>query len=254
MIEICIASFNSSILKNSNAIIDPNCKYLVVNQYDDEEGGLVSLADFPMTVNIRVFNVPEQGLSKSRNFAITHAVGDILIFADDDVIYSPDLISILQSAYEKENVCFVTFNNQDETGPKLESKMHNYLSVLKIPSWCISVRRDALDGDQFLFSEDFGIGAEYNCGEENIFLANLVKQKNGLHLDSELVMHQGLSTGFLFNSSLAKSKGAMCKKIFGYKGWFFLLAFCFKKISQIGLLNFPCFFLTAQKSFWNYNE
>src|SRR5690606_35260045 len=42
-----------------------------------------------------------RGLSKSRNIAIQHAVGDIGIFADDDVRYKPEYFHQIEKAFKK---------------------------------------------------------------------------------------------------------------------------------------------------------
>ena len=48
--------------------------------------------------NVRVINAFELGLSKSRNLALQHSTADIVLFADDDVEYVPDVLQIVEKA------------------------------------------------------------------------------------------------------------------------------------------------------------
>ncbi|MEM9687793.1 MAG: glycosyltransferase, partial [Bacteroidota bacterium] len=49
--------------------------------------------------NIRVINSFEKGLSKSRNLALKHAIGDVCLIADDDVCFTSDFQQRIIEAY-----------------------------------------------------------------------------------------------------------------------------------------------------------
>jgi len=50
---------------------------------------------------IRYVNEPIQGLSRARNRGIRESVGDIVVFADDDVYFSPGWLEALVSTFER---------------------------------------------------------------------------------------------------------------------------------------------------------
>ena len=51
--------------------------------------------------NIRVINAFETGLSRSRNLAIQHAIGDICLLADDDVVFLEGFENKIMESYDQ---------------------------------------------------------------------------------------------------------------------------------------------------------
>lgn len=157
-------------LKKSNV----KCNALVVVQGD--ENGYEEINQDNQT--IRIIFSKERGLSKSRNLAFKKSNADVVLLADDDLIYFDDFQNtILESFKKHQNYDFLIFNvdNYDRRYP---DKIKNILwhQVLGFSSCQIAFKRQDVLGKGLRLNENFGTGSGiYNSGEENIFLSQCFK-------------------------------------------------------------------------------
>ena len=209
---------------------ESGAEYIVVNQGSRIETQLAQ--------NVLVTNDHGIGLARSRNIGIELAPkGSIVVISDNDVKHSDDLLVRLREAYAGD-FDVVTFNNADSTGPIIQSRDHSWLSIMGIPSWCISFKKS--DDFSFRFDELFGLGATFNSGEENIFLLDMYRSGLKLaHIGFGLVSHEGVSTGYIFDDLYFMSKGAMIHRMFGWIGMVLLPIFWARKAAnaEIGVLS-----------------
>ena len=228
MLEILIASFNGSFIRNNFKIDFENYPPLVINQYNTEKGKLES------TGFTKVINSTKLGLSKSRNLAIKNSQGDAIWIVDDDVHFRETVIKELEKEIYQlfaAGYMFVTVNNYDSTGPKFAEFKHTKFSIMKIPSWCIILNGKVREID-VRFDDKFGINALYGSGEENIFLYDLLSMGyDGYHLDAAPICHSDVSTGFKWDAHLCKTKGAVFRRTYGgIFGLIILILFMLKKM------------------------
>lgn len=146
---------------------------VVINQCDNDMRKHVKHTCIDGSIHdVEYIETTQRGLSKSRNMAIANAESDICILCDNDVEYKADYVSVIESAFEqyKDADIIVFFIKRPERLVPIfdTAKKMNYLSVLKIFSPEIAFRRSSIEG--ITFNEDFGAGAKYRMGEENIFL------------------------------------------------------------------------------------
>lgn len=152
---------------------------VVVNQCDREcKHSLEHECIDGSKIAVTYIETKERGLSRSRNMAIRHAQNDICILCDNDVEYESGYERIILDAYERNRDAdaIVFFIKRPERSVPVfdkDTKM-NYFSVLKIFSPEISFKKEALK--DITFNEEFGAGAKYSMGEENIFLYDLLKR------------------------------------------------------------------------------
>lgn len=147
--------------------------YLIINQNMDN------------AINMKNENVitrNEKGLTKSRNLAIKEANGDVILFADDDVIYNEDYKQIILNAYNKyknaDIICFyIESRNKKRKIKKMKTGKIGYLKSLRIVSVEMSCKRKSLLENNLSFDENFGIGTKNNRGEEQIFLYEALKKR-----------------------------------------------------------------------------
>ena len=96
--EILIATKNKSSLAFLEVMFPfehfYNFNVLIINQSRDN----VLVSDFE---KVRVINVDEKGLSKSRNLAIKNASKEICLIADDDVVYLPNFHKEIIKAFNQ---------------------------------------------------------------------------------------------------------------------------------------------------------
>ena len=151
---------------------------VVINQCDREsEKNIERVLPDGRKQQVRYIETCERGLSKSRNMAIRNCDSDVFILCDNDVEYVPGYEQMIQNAFETHPeadliVFYIKRPEKPVPNYPTERKM-DYLSVLKIFSPEIAVRRKSIAGIEF--NERFGAGAEYKMGEENIFLYDCLK-------------------------------------------------------------------------------
>lgn len=130
--------------------------------------------------DIKYFPLESKGVTKSRNFAISKSIADIILFCDDDVTYPENLYDIVHQAYMKNNdQDFITFS-YIKTGlglHKFGSKRysHNLKSILNVGTIEVTCRRIKLDLVEKWFPEDMGAGSQYYLCDEPVFLSRLIK-------------------------------------------------------------------------------
>lgn len=205
-----------------------NVKALVINQCDDAI--LKKTKNIKSTERIKVISVNEYGLSKSRNLALRNATGDICLICDDDIVFEKGIQSKLKKWYHDfRDISLITYNVTNQV--KLSDTKHNLLTIQKIASSAISFRRKEIQQNQIFFDTQFGLGAAYPLGEENIFLSDCLKAHLNLkHFSETLVNHPSVShSGLQFNRQNAMARGACFKRIYGCWSYVLIPIFAFKK-------------------------
>jgi glycosyltransferase involved in cell wall biosynthesis len=186
--------------------------------------------------NVKVINSPEFGLSKSRNIALANATKDLLVIADDDVIFKSDFeLKITRAFNHFKNPAMVKFcsekveNMEMHTDQKLRKNTLNWLDILNTISIEIVVNRGHVSAKKIRFDERFGLGSTFGAGEEQVFLAQLKEAEMELCFEPEiLVLHpQDTSTAKLSIKQKYYIQGAVLSTIFQktYPFWFVLKVF-----------------------------
>ena len=148
---------------------------LIINQCDRE--GDERIEELNRTV--RFISTKERGLSKSRNMAIREAESDICIFCDNDVKYAQNYEEKIVWEFDrmKEADIIVFFIERPERHKPIFKKHRRmgFLSTMKVFSPEVAFRRKKLLEAGIRLDEDFGAGAKYSMGEENIFLYDAMR-------------------------------------------------------------------------------
>ena len=128
-------------------------------------------------VNIRMLDTNTRGLSKSRNLAIRHAVGDVCLLCDDDEHLDSSYEDTILNAYEvlsdADIICFRISNQPSRL--KQETQRLTKWTAMRIASWQITFRRDSIIKSGIRFDEDMGAGTGNGGGEEVKFLRDCIK-------------------------------------------------------------------------------
>lgn len=199
-IEILIATMNMVSLDFLKPMFPfstfTNFTILIINQTEKDK---ILVSDY---LNIRVINSFEKGLSKSRNLALENAVGKILVIADDDVVYQNDFVEKIIAAYNKfQQATVVTFCAINPNGsylkkyPTVSKKQLNTFDVFNVSSIEMTINKEKLDSIGTRFDENFGLGSEFEMGEEAVFLMDLKHKNEQIAFENKtLVAHEGLTT------------------------------------------------------------
>ena len=120
----------------------------------------------------------EIGLSKSRNLAMASARDDICIFCDNDVRYVDDAPEIISDAFSRYPdagiICFFIERPVRHSPVRTTEGLMSKKDMMRIFSPEMAIRRSLIGS--LRFDENFGAGAEYKMGEENIFLFEAARQ------------------------------------------------------------------------------
>lgn len=124
----------------------------------------------------------ERGVGKSRNRAIMASDADILLFADDDVVYADGYGETVADVFARRPNMTLAVFNLESLNPKRPEPMvkkdyrlrwHN---CLKFGAFRIAACREAVLKNTLWFSLLFGGGAPYKAGEDNLFITQCLQR------------------------------------------------------------------------------
>ncbi|MCR5280005.1 MAG: glycosyltransferase family 2 protein [Lachnospiraceae bacterium] len=134
---------------------------------------------------VRVFSSDERGVGRSRNKALSEAKGDILLFADEDIVYDKGYAERVIKEFEAHPEADGLFFNVRVCEERRTYWNEDYKRVRiwnggRYPAYSIALRKSAVEraaakGKELRFSELFGGGAKYSCGEDSIFIRDCLK-------------------------------------------------------------------------------
>lgn len=133
--------------------------------------------------NIKWLSFAERGVGLNRNNALMRATADILLFADDDVIYEDDYPAMIISGFEQNKKADAIVFNMKESrhGEALHDRVKrtgrtNRKGLSSYATFLIAVKNIRVKERNIVFHRMFGGGTEYSCGEDTIFLQECVKR------------------------------------------------------------------------------
>lgn len=184
------------------------------------------------------YDVSERGVGKSRNMAFEKSEADIILFADDDMIYRDGFEADVLSVFEKNpDAGMVVFNikslNPERPEYNIErQKTLNLFNCMRYGACRFAVRREAYIKNGLGFSLLFGGGAKYGAGEDNLFIARCIQKKMKVIASPVLLgdVKQESTTWFTeYNEKYFRDKGALFCAMFGKTALFYLFLLEAKK-------------------------
>jgi hypothetical protein len=146
-----------------------NFNILIINQTNSTQ----LISDFE---TIKVINVDEKGLSKSRNLAIKNASKNICLIADDDVVYFANFdTEVIKAFNQNPQASIISFNHQriGVEKPNNLSKTvyaHSKKTIENVCSIEIAFQLKDVAANNLIFDENFGLGSYFETAEEYLFL------------------------------------------------------------------------------------
>lgn len=237
-LQVLIAAMNEndfSLIKRMN--INADC--IMANQTDNASTGTFEINSHRVTV----VNSTVTGLGANRNLALDNADADIVLFADDDLVYVDDMAQGVIGAFEanpKADIIIFGCTETDTDGNVVMEYAHTNkrrFASLKYPTYVIAARRKSLKRKKIRFSQMFGAGSAYSFGEDTIFLADCFKRRLRVYTSDfnigtsskQLRWFDGYTDSFFFD------KGALYRCIFGVAAPLYAIHFARKyaKISGV---------------------
>ena len=235
---------------------------IVVNQCDRNE-----IAEFEYNGNhIKWISLAERGVGLSRNTALMRATADILLFADDDVVYEDGYSDTVRSEYLlNDKMDLITFNIKslnDARSEFLDIRNHrlHWYNSLRYGAFRISVKREAAQKHNLFYSLLFGGGAPHQAGEDNLFIMEALHKGMYLMASEKMIgtVAQKESTWFKgYDEKYFFDRGFLFANMFGLWAKPILLAFEIKdKKRESDLTATKRFFLECNgvRSYKRKNE
>lgn len=169
----------SAVEKDAAALISQmhiNTDAVVVNQCGGYAFGNIKTAGGC----VKCFSMPERGVGLSRNTALLHASGELVLFSDEDITLDSDYRKKILAAFESlPDADMILFNVQVAPARRTywNREIHkvSWRNYGRYPAYSICARLSSLRRANVHYSLLFGGGAKYSNGEDSLFLRDCLK-------------------------------------------------------------------------------
>lgn len=175
-LEVLVAAMNQT----DYSLVDKmkiTTDVIVGNQCDKNE--IVHINRQGNRITYLSFN--EKGVGLNRNNSLMRSQGDVLLFADDDMVYVDGYEEIVLKEFRENPDADVIIFNIKETVPeryviKKKFRVHWY-NFMRFGAVRIAVKRKCVQEKGIFFNLCFGGGAQYAHGEDTLFLLECIKKR-----------------------------------------------------------------------------
>ena len=140
---------------------------------------------------VKMITTTTRGVGLNRNIALLYSSADVLLFADDDVIYSDgyaeNIIRAFEAKPKAQAIIFgLSYAKNDEIYSTVQFKdkrvrIHN---SLKHGVARLAICREIYLKKFLSFSQLFGGGCLYSAGEDSLFILSMLRQKCKIYTNS----------------------------------------------------------------------
>jgi len=149
------------------------CSAVIANQADREE----IVSENTEYGHLKMITTKTRGVGLNRNIALLAADQDILLMADDDVVYNDDMSTAVLEAFSALPKADVIIFGMDmvKNGQVFErrtnpvKRLHVWNSM-RFGSVRIAIRRESILKHNIFFHQCFGGGCAFSAGEDSLFL------------------------------------------------------------------------------------
>ena len=155
------------------------CDAVIANQAHEE-----SVTRWPVDGGMaEMITTCTRGVGINRNIALLAADADILLFADDDMVYYDGTLEGVKEAFRsKPEADVIIFSVDIMRGGEITERRYlngdrlHLWNALKYGTYAIGVRRDAVRRANIFFTLLFGGGARYGAGEDSLFIRDCFRK------------------------------------------------------------------------------
>ena len=145
------------------------CDAVIANQADRNE--------FLIDDGVKMITTNTRGVGLNRNIALLAADAEILLFADDDVVYYDDMPEAVIGAFRENPQADVlifgmdiTRNGQITEHRHLKRQRLHVWNAMRFGTYRIAARKSKLLQHGIMFNQNFGGGCRFSSGEDSLFL------------------------------------------------------------------------------------
>ena len=177
-----------------------------------------------------MLNTETKGVGVNRNFALQYASGDILLLADDDMVYRDGYAETVLKSFEARPDADAIIFNIETVGADVQRRINSgsssvhIFNALNYGAARIAVRRKSLMRERINFSACFGGGTVYSAGEDSLFICDMLKKGLKIYTSPEFIATVDQSTSSWFkgyNQKYIYDKGAFYSAAFGSRALIF---------------------------------
>lgn len=221
-VEVIVAAMNQDCM-NLHRKMNIQSDMLIANQtdhYDYEEH----------TVNghtVRMVSTATRGVGVNRNLGLQLSQGQILMLADEDITYNDGYAAAIENAFEEipeaDVIIFgfqFTQNGSVYEEDHFATKRCHIWNGLSFGTYQIAIRKASLLRENIGFTDLFGGGCPYSCGEDSKFLVDCYYRGLKVYTCSKCIGSNSKDTSSWFTGYHDKffyDKGALIAAV--YKKW-----------------------------------
>ncbi len=233
-LTVAISTLTSRIHAIDAAALPPT-KDVDYHLFVQDDGGCAQGPPLPDRADITVTQLDGLGVTKSRNAAIAHARGDIIVFADDDLVLAADAYPALMRQFtDNPDLDFVCGRLQRENGAPFKrypraGTVATRLNTARLGTPELAIRTHSIRAAKVGFDTDFGAGSANWLGDEYIFVCDCLRARlTGRHLDLHLATHPHDSSGQDNSPATMPIREAALRRALGPFSWPYRAAFAIK--------------------------
>jgi glycosyltransferase involved in cell wall biosynthesis len=149
------------------------CSAVIANQADREE----IISQETEYGELKMITTPTRGVGLNRNIALLASSADIILFADEDMVYYDEMPDeILKAFYNMPHADVLIFgidilkNDRIIERRKSECSRLHIWNAMRYGTVRIAARRESLLRKNITFHQSFGGGCPFSTGEDSLFL------------------------------------------------------------------------------------
>lgn len=214
----------------------------------------------------KLISTNTKGVGVNRNIALLYSSADILLFGDDDIVYNEDYAEAVEKAFvDQKDADAIIFGMDLIKDGKIICKIRNnnrrlhIWNALKYGTYVIAIKREVVIKHNFKFSEIFGGGCQYSCGEDSLFILDMLRCGAHVYTNKYVLgnTNKDSSTWFSgYNEKFFFDKGVWIACAFPHSKhivkWYFILRF--KKVAEISFTNTCKFVNRGIKAYKNLEK
>ncbi|GGE26183.1 Glycosyltransferase, GT2 family [Gemmobacter megaterium] len=188
-----------------------------------------ALAALAARPDVRILPCAGRGAARSRNAALATARGEILLFADDDMVQDPAAQDQVRAAFAADprlDILCGRLHGPDGRPHKAygaAGRALRFWNAAKVGTPEIAVRLARVRAAGVAFDEGFGAGAQVPLGDEYVFLMDCRRAGlAGRHVALGLGVHPPHSSGLAFGPETLGWRRAVFRRALG---WYWRPAF-----------------------------
>ena len=129
---------------------------------------------------IKWLSFAEKGVGLNRNNALMRASADIIMFADDDMIFVPNYESVVKEAYRKlpdaDVIIFDLQYPKEARRPITKAEKLSPRKCMRFGAARISAKLNSIKINGISFNLCFGGGTQFSSGEDSLFLMDCIRK------------------------------------------------------------------------------